>query len=128
MKELEVDVFALETRDIQDARKNSDWTTKAIGLIMVLFFCSYVGLDYAFAAGAKLNGINQPCHGLSWRLSLRGYLISFRRLTEQRLMSKLLDQLRIHEGVRRHVYLCSAGYETIGVGKKYCGVWSRTVK
>ena len=44
MKELEVDVFALETRDIQDARKNSDWTTKAIGLIMVLFFCSYVGL------------------------------------------------------------------------------------
>lgn len=44
MKELEVDVFALETADIQDARKNSDWTTKAIGLIMVLFFCSYVGL------------------------------------------------------------------------------------
>ena len=44
MKELEVDIFALETKDIQDARKNSDWTTKAIGLIMVLFFCSYVGL------------------------------------------------------------------------------------
>lgn len=44
MKELEVDVFALETADIQDARKNSDWTTKVIGLIMVLFFCSYVGL------------------------------------------------------------------------------------
>lgn len=44
MKELEVDVFALETKDIQDARKNSDWTTKAIGLIMVLFFCGYVGL------------------------------------------------------------------------------------
>lgn len=44
MKELEVDVFALETADIQDARKNSDWTTKVIGLIMVLFFCAYVGL------------------------------------------------------------------------------------
>ena len=32
-------------------------------------------------------------------------------------MSKLSDQLRIHEGVRRHVYLCTAGYETIGVGR-----------
>jgi lysozyme len=32
-------------------------------------------------------------------------------------MSKLSDQLRIHEGVRKHVYLCSAGYETIGVGR-----------
>ena len=32
-------------------------------------------------------------------------------------MSKLFDQLRIHEGVRRHVYLCSAGYETIGEGR-----------
>ena len=32
-------------------------------------------------------------------------------------MSKLSDQLRIHEGVRSHVYLCTAGYETIGVGR-----------
>ncbi len=32
-------------------------------------------------------------------------------------MSKLSDQLRVHEGVRKHVYLCSAGYETIGVGR-----------
>ena len=32
-------------------------------------------------------------------------------------MSKLSDQLRIHEGVRKHVYLCSAGYETIAVGR-----------
>ncbi len=32
-------------------------------------------------------------------------------------MSQLSDQLRIHEGVRKHVYLCSAGYETIGVGR-----------
>ena len=32
-------------------------------------------------------------------------------------MSKLSDQLRIHEGVRKHVYLCSSGYETIGVGR-----------
>jgi len=46
MKELEVDVFALETADIQDARKNfaKDWTARVIGLIMVLFFCGYVGL------------------------------------------------------------------------------------
>ncbi len=32
-------------------------------------------------------------------------------------MSQLSDQLRIHEGVRSHVYLCTAGYETIGVGR-----------
>jgi len=30
---------------------------------------------------------------------------------------KLLDMLKRHEGVRSHVYLCSAGYETIGVGR-----------
>jgi|TARA_R110002012_G_scaffold100348_3_gene238982 lysozyme len=32
-------------------------------------------------------------------------------------MSKLIEQLKIHEGVREKVYLCSAGYETIGVGR-----------
>jgi len=32
-------------------------------------------------------------------------------------MSKLIKQLRRHEGVRSHVYVCSAGYETIGVGR-----------
>ena len=32
-------------------------------------------------------------------------------------MSKLVKQLRRHEGVRSHVYLCPAGYETIGVGR-----------
>ena len=32
-------------------------------------------------------------------------------------MSKLIEQLRKHEGVRAHVYLCPAGYETIGVGR-----------
>lgn len=32
-------------------------------------------------------------------------------------MSKLIEQLRRHEGVRSHVYLCPAGYETIGVGR-----------
>lgn len=32
-------------------------------------------------------------------------------------MSRLIEQLRIHEGVREKVYLCSAGYETIGVGR-----------
>jgi lysozyme len=30
---------------------------------------------------------------------------------------KLLEMLKRHEGVRAHVYLCSAGYETIGVGR-----------
>ena len=44
MKELEVDIFALETADVQDARRKSNWVTQAIGLIMVLLFCGYVCL------------------------------------------------------------------------------------
>lgn len=32
-------------------------------------------------------------------------------------MSKLIKQLRRHEGVRNHIYLCSEGHETIGVGR-----------
>jgi len=32
-------------------------------------------------------------------------------------MQKLRDMLRKHEGVKDKVYLCSAGYETIGVGR-----------
>ena len=46
MKELDVDLFALETQDKQDARKHfaKDWTAKSIGLIMVIFFCSYIAL------------------------------------------------------------------------------------
>ena len=33
------------------------------------------------------------------------------------MTEKLLDMLKRHEGVRSTVYLCSAGYETIGVGR-----------
>ena len=36
---------------------------------------------------------------------------------ERSKMEKLLEMLKRHEGVRSHVYLCSAGYETIGVGR-----------
>lgn len=32
-------------------------------------------------------------------------------------MSKLVEMLRLHEGVRYKVYMCSEGYETIGVGR-----------
>jgi len=46
MKELEVDVFALEAADKQDARTHfaRDWTAKIIGLTMVLFFCAYIAM------------------------------------------------------------------------------------
>jgi len=46
MKELDVDIFALETADKQDARKNfsKDWTAKLIALTMVAFFCGYIGM------------------------------------------------------------------------------------
>ena len=33
------------------------------------------------------------------------------------MTDKLLEMLKRHEGVKSHVYLCSAGYETIGVGR-----------
>ena len=44
MKELDVDVFKLETQDKQDARKHfsKDWTAKLIGIVMVGFFCAYI--------------------------------------------------------------------------------------
>jgi len=46
MKELGVDMFELETKDKQDARKYfaGDWTARAIGLLMVLFFCAYISM------------------------------------------------------------------------------------
>ena len=32
-------------------------------------------------------------------------------------MSKLVEMIKRHEGVKSKVYLCSAGFETIGVGR-----------
>ena len=44
MKELEVDVFALETKDIQHARESfsEDWTARAIAIVSILLFGGYV--------------------------------------------------------------------------------------
>jgi len=44
MKELDVDVFRLETQDIQHAREAhaGDWTPRAIALACVLFFGGYI--------------------------------------------------------------------------------------
>ena len=46
MKELEVDIFALETEDKQDARVkfSKDWTTKFLGSVTVLGFMGYIFL------------------------------------------------------------------------------------
>jgi uncharacterized membrane protein YeaQ/YmgE (transglycosylase-associated protein family) len=46
MKELDVDIFALETQDTQNARKHfaKDWTSKIIALVMVGFFCAYIAM------------------------------------------------------------------------------------
>ena len=33
------------------------------------------------------------------------------------MSDQLIDMLKRHEGVRSKVYMCSAGYETIGVGR-----------
>ena len=46
MKELDVDLFALQTADTQDARKyfSKDWTSKLIAMVMVFFFCAYIAM------------------------------------------------------------------------------------
>lgn len=46
MKEMGVDMFELETKDKQDARKyfSSDWTARIIGVVMVAFFCAYISM------------------------------------------------------------------------------------
>jgi len=44
MKELEVDVFELETKDIQHARDThgNDWTPRIIAMLCILFFGGYI--------------------------------------------------------------------------------------
>ena len=44
MKELEVDVFKLETEDIQDARKafSKDWTSRIVGVLIIVGFLAYI--------------------------------------------------------------------------------------
>lgn len=46
MKEMDVDLFALETQDKQDARKHfsKDWTSRLIAITMVGFFCTYIAM------------------------------------------------------------------------------------
>tara|TARA_R100000951_G_scaffold103580_1_gene96264 strand:+ start:1543 stop:2019 length:477 start_codon:yes stop_codon:yes gene_type:complete len=46
MKELEVDVFALETKDTQNAREafSEDWTARTIAILSILLFGGYVFL------------------------------------------------------------------------------------
>ncbi len=46
LKELEVDVYRLETQDVQDARQkfSSDWTPKFLGVLCLLGFFGYIGL------------------------------------------------------------------------------------
>jgi Fe2+ transport system protein B len=46
MKELEVDVFKLETQDIQNARTtfSRDWTSKLLGLVVIGGFMGYIFL------------------------------------------------------------------------------------
>jgi len=46
MKQMDVDVFALEAADTQDARNHfaKDWTAKIIALVMVGFFCGYIAM------------------------------------------------------------------------------------
>lgn len=46
MKELDVDIFEIEAKDRKDARKHfaKDWTAKFLAVLMVGFFCTYIGM------------------------------------------------------------------------------------
>ena len=46
MKQMDIDIFALETSDVQNARATfaQDWTAKIIALTMVFFFCGYIAM------------------------------------------------------------------------------------
>jgi len=50
MKELDVDVYALQTKDIQDARKtfSGDWTPKFLGSLTVVGFIGYIFMITAY--------------------------------------------------------------------------------
>lgn len=50
MKQMDIDVFALETQDIQDARSKfgNDWTPKVLGLLSMIGFMSYIFFITAF--------------------------------------------------------------------------------
>lgn len=59
MKELEVDVFALETKDTQHARESfrEDWTARAIALLSVVLFGGYILLVTIQPPDANDDGI-----------------------------------------------------------------------
>jgi hypothetical protein len=59
MKELDVDVFKLETDDIQNARMafKGDWTPKFIAVTCVLFFGGYIALVTLQDPATTDNGI-----------------------------------------------------------------------
>jgi len=59
LKKLDVDVFALETEDIQHARSafKGDWTPKFIAVACVLFFGGYIALVTLQDPAANDDGI-----------------------------------------------------------------------
>ena len=59
MKELDVDVFKLQTEDIQHARSafKGDWTPKFIAVACVLFFGAYIALVTVQAPDSTDSGI-----------------------------------------------------------------------
>jgi hypothetical protein len=59
MKELDVDVFKLETADIQNAREafKGDWTPRFIAIACVLFFGGYIAMVTIQDPAANDDGI-----------------------------------------------------------------------
>lgn len=50
MKELEIDLYSIQTKDIQDAREkfNNDWTPKFLGILCLVGFFGYIGMVTMF--------------------------------------------------------------------------------
>jgi len=77
MKELEVDLYALQTKDIQDARArfSKDWTSKLIGVLDIQTYrcisCWWIhGIylsNHAPTSRAEQRSVDQLSSRLSWR-------------------------------------------------------------
>tara|TARA_R110000782_G_scaffold109745_1_gene198825 strand:+ start:175 stop:654 length:480 start_codon:yes stop_codon:yes gene_type:complete len=79
MKELSVDVFKLETADIQDARGkfSGDWTARIMGILVVGGFMGYIFLVTLPTSRTELRSINKFSPRLFRWVSKRYYKFLF---------------------------------------------------
>jgi hypothetical protein len=71
MKEMDVDIFELETKDKQDARSHfsGDWTARIIGILSLTGFLGYIFLVTLMPPDQNSDTIVSPCSWVSRRHS-----------------------------------------------------------